>query len=95
MATWEISTEAYSSGPSGFYLADLFRRLGIADEIKDKVKQPASVVQVADLLDRGETDLGFQQIIELLHAKSIDYLGLLPNEIQNVTVWSCVLIVMK
>jgi molybdate transport system substrate-binding protein len=43
---------------------------------------------VADLLARGEADLGFQQISELVHAKGIDYLGPLPNEIQKVTIWS-------
>jgi molybdate transport system substrate-binding protein len=87
-AVLEANSVAYSSGPSGFYLTDLFKRLGIADQIKDKVKQPASGVQVADLLAHGEADLGFQQISELIHAKGIDYLGPLPNEIQNVTVWS-------
>jgi len=37
---------AYSSGPSGSYLADLFKKMGIADQIKDKVKQTPSGVQV-------------------------------------------------
>jgi len=79
---------AYSSGPSGFYLEELFKRMGIADQIAHKVKQPASGVQVADLLARGEADLGFQQVPELLHAKGVDYLGALPPEIQNVTVYA-------
>jgi len=79
---------AYSSGPSGFYIADLFKKMGIADQIKDKVRQPASGVQVGELVARGEADLGFQQISELLHVKGIDYLGPLPPEIQNITVYS-------
>lgn len=79
---------AYSSGPSGFYIADLFKKMGIADQIKDKVKQPASGVQVGELVARGEADLGFQQISELLHVKGIDYLGPLPADIQNITVYS-------
>lgn len=79
---------AYSSGPSGFYVADLFKKMGIADQIKDKVRQPASGVQVGELVARGEADLGFQQVSELLHIKGIDYLGLLPAEIQNITVYS-------
>ena len=79
---------AYSSGPSGFYIADLFKKMGIADQIKDKVRQPASGVQVGELVARGEADLGFQQISELLHVKGIDYLGPLPAEIQNITVYS-------
>lgn len=79
---------AYSSGPSGFYLADLFKKMGVTDQIKDKVKQPASGVQIAEMVARGEADLGFQQVSELLHAKGIDYLGPLPADIQNITVYS-------
>src|SRR5450830_1437494 len=75
---------AYSSGPSGFYVADLFKKMGIADQIKDKVKQPASGVQIGELMTRGEADLGFQQISELFHVKGIDYLGPLPADIQNI-----------
>jgi molybdate transport system substrate-binding protein len=79
---------AYSSGPSGFYLADLFKRMGIADQIKDKVKQTPSGVQVGEVVARGEADLGFQQVSELLHLKGIQYLGPLPADIQHVTVFS-------
>jgi molybdate transport system substrate-binding protein len=79
---------AYSSGPSGFYVAELFKRMGIADQIEDNVKQTPSGVQVADLLARGEADLGFQQVSELLHAKGIEYLGPLPDDIQHITVFS-------
>ena len=79
---------AYSSGPSGAYIAALFERMGIADKVKDKVTQTPSGVQVADVLARGEAELGFQQVSELLHAKGIDYVGPLPAEIQQITVFS-------
>jgi molybdate transport system substrate-binding protein len=79
---------AYSSGPSGFYLADLFQKMGIADRIKDKVKQPPSGVQVGEVVARGEADLGFQQVSELLHAEGFRYLGPLPADIQHITVFS-------
>ncbi len=79
---------AYSSGPSGFHVADLFKKMGIADQIKDKAKQTPSGAQVAELVARGEVDLGFQQVSEFLHAKGIEYLGPLPADIQHTTVFS-------
>lgn len=79
---------AYSSGPSGFYLADLFKKMGIADQIKDKVKQTPSGVQVGEVVARGEADLGFQAVSELLHLNGIHYLGPLPPDIQHTTVFS-------
>jgi ABC-type molybdate transport system substrate-binding protein len=38
---------AYSQGPSGAYIARLIEKLGIAEQIKDKVHQTPSGVQVA------------------------------------------------
>jgi molybdate transport system substrate-binding protein len=87
-AVLDAKSVGYSSGPSGFYIADLFKKMGIADQVKDKVKQPPSGTQIADLMARGEVDLGFQQISELVHAKGIHYLGPLPAEIQSITVFA-------
>jgi molybdate transport system substrate-binding protein len=87
-AVLDAKSVAYSSGPSGFYLVDLFKKMGITDQIKHKVKQTPSGVQVGDLLARGEADLGFQQVSELVHVKDIQYLGPLPADIQHTTTFS-------
>jgi molybdate transport system substrate-binding protein len=79
---------AYSSGPSGYAVAELFKKLGIADEVKDRIKQPASGVQISDLLARGEADMGFQQVSELHNRAGIQYLGPLPSEIQSSTTYA-------
>jgi molybdate transport system substrate-binding protein len=79
---------AYSTGPSGVYVQRLFDRLGIADQMKDKSKQTAPGVRVAQYIANGEAELGFQQVSELVHEAGIDFLGPLPAEIQNVTVYS-------
>ena len=90
-AVLDAKSVAYSSGPSGFYVAELLKKMGITEQIKDKVKQTPSGVQVGEVVARGEADLGFQQISELLHLKGIHYLGPLPPDVQHFTVWTTAL----
>jgi molybdate transport system substrate-binding protein len=78
----------YSSGPSGAYLVSMFRRMGIADELKPKSRQTPPGVAVGDLIARGEVEIGFQQLSELLPVAGIDVLGPLPPEVQEITVFS-------
>jgi molybdate transport system substrate-binding protein len=79
---------AYSTGPSGVYLDGLFQRMGIAGDLKPKLKQPASGGSVAEMIARGDADIGFQQVSELVHAAGIDYLGPLSPDVQQITVFS-------
>jgi molybdate transport system substrate-binding protein len=90
-AVLDAKSVAYSSGPSGFYVAELLKKMGIAEQIKDRVKQTPSGMQVGEVLARGDADLGFQQISELLHLKGIHYLGPLPADVQHFTVWTTAL----
>jgi molybdate transport system substrate-binding protein len=77
-----------SSGPSGRYVTELIARLGIAVEARSKIRQPPSGAQIAELLARGEVEIGFQQISELQHAGGVEYLGPLPTGLQSYTIWS-------
>lgn len=79
---------AFSAQVSGLYLSnELFPRLGIAGEMKSK-----SVLvereRVGAVVARGEAEIGFQQISELLPIAGIDYVGPLPAEAQRITVFS-------
>ena len=76
---------AISSGPSGVYLLGLFERMGIP---REKVVQTKPGMMAGEVVARGEAEIGFQQLSELLPVKGIDFLGPLPNEIQHVTVFS-------
>jgi molybdate transport system substrate-binding protein len=79
---------AYSSSASGVYLSkELFQRLGIADQIRGKSKRIDSG-PVGAVVARGEAEIGFQQISELLPVPGVDYVGPLPPGAQRVTVFS-------
>jgi molybdate transport system substrate-binding protein len=62
--------------------------MGIADAIKSKTIQIGPGLAVSAAVARGEGEIGFTQVSELLHAEGVDYVGPLPPDIQDVTVWS-------
>jgi molybdate transport system substrate-binding protein len=75
----------YSTGPSGVYLVGLFQRLGIADEIKGKLKQTPTGVFVGSILASGEVEIGLQQVSELIAFPGCEIVGPLPADIQQMT----------
>jgi molybdate transport system substrate-binding protein len=79
---------AYSAGASGIYVVGMFQKLGIADEVKSKTATVKPGELVGEVVARGEAEIGFQQVSELVPVKGIQYLGPLPAEIQNITVFS-------
>ena len=81
-------TIAYSDSASGVYVStEMFEKLGIADAMKDKARKiPAT--PVGEIVARGDAEIGFQQVSELLPVQGIDIIGQLPSELQKVTVFS-------
>jgi len=81
-------TIGYSTGPSGVYVTGLFQRLGIADQVKPKLKQTPTGIFVGSIVANGEAEIGIQQVSEMSQFPGVDYVGPLPADIQQITVFS-------
>jgi molybdate transport system substrate-binding protein len=87
-AVLDARSIAYSTGPSGAHLLRLLERWGITETIAPRIVQAPPGVPVGTLVARGDADLGFQQLSELMHLPGVDVVGLLPREIQVMTTFS-------
>jgi molybdate transport system substrate-binding protein len=85
-AVLQAGSVTYSDGPSGLYVAGLMDRLGVAQAIKSKTRLTTG--PVAELLARGEAELGIQQIVAILPVKGAELIGPLPKELQNIIVYA-------
>jgi molybdate transport system substrate-binding protein len=74
------------TGASGVHFAGLMLRLGIADEVNRKARVLDGVV--GELAARGEVEIAVQQISELKLVDGIDIVGVLPDALQKLTVFS-------
>jgi molybdate transport system substrate-binding protein len=80
---------AYSASVSGEYLTtELIQRLGIADPVLSKSRRIEGGERVGAVVARGEAEIGFQQMSELLPVPGIDHITPLPPEVQKVSTFS-------
>jgi molybdate transport system substrate-binding protein len=80
---------AYSASVSGEYLTtELYPRLGIAQQVMSKSRLIGGGERVGAVIARGEAEIGFQQISELLPVPGIDHITPLPSEVQKVSTFS-------
>jgi len=86
----------YSDSTSGTYLATtLFAKLGVAEQVaakSRKVRGPPSGEPVAAVVARGEVEIGFQQVSELLHVPGVTFVGAIPAELQLETVFAAAIV---
>jgi molybdate transport system substrate-binding protein len=85
-AVLAASRVGYSTGPSGSHLAKIFG--GWDPALKDRITVASPGVPVGTLVARGDVELGFQQLSELIGLEGIEVVGLLPAPIQVVTIFS-------
>lgn len=85
----EAKSIAYSDSSSGTYLSTVgFKKLGIAEAVaakSRKVRGPPSGEPVAAVVARGEAEIGFQQVAELIHVPGVDFVGTVPADVQPPT----------
>ena len=79
---------AYSASASGVYLStELFPKMGISEQM-DKTARKILSERVASVVARGEAELGFQQVSELLPIPGVEFIGELPPEAQKTVLFS-------
>ena len=79
---------AYSASASGTYLStELFPKLGIAEQMQKTAKKIYSE-RVGAVVARGDAELGFQQVSELIYFKELDFVGTLPESVQQTIFFS-------
>jgi molybdate transport system substrate-binding protein len=81
----------YSTGPSGNHLLALIERWGLKDTLAPRLVQAPPGVPVAQLVARGDAELGFQQMPELAGQGGIAVLGTLPGSAAQITTFSAAL----
>ncbi|RON44689.1 molybdenum ABC transporter substrate-binding protein [Pseudomonas frederiksbergensis] len=76
---------AYSDSASGVYIEQqLFKRLGIEDQLKPKSKMIPKI-PVGSVVATGDYQLGFQQVSELLPVPGVSFVAKIPESVQSVT----------
>jgi molybdate transport system substrate-binding protein len=77
-----------SGGTSGLHIAQMLEKLGIAAELKSKIRLVApstgqSSPRVGEVVEHGEAEIGIQPISELMEVSGVDVVGPLPADLQS------------
>src|SRR5471030_2783320 len=81
----DAKSVAYSDSASGVYIEEqLFKRLGIEDQLKPKSTMIPKI-PVGSVVATGDYQLGFQQVSELLPVPGVSFVAKIPESVQSVT----------
>jgi molybdate transport system substrate-binding protein len=87
-AMLEAKSIAYvAAGATAPYILGVFDRLGIADQVKPKLKPQPTSNPAAKAVANGEAELGITQISEILPYAGAELVGPMPPELQLYTVF--------
>jgi len=81
-------TAPAGGGITALHLLRTFEKLGIAKEVAAKTKLAAGGPngRVSVLITSGEAEIAFQQVSELMSNPEVEVIGMLPDELQQITV---------
>jgi molybdate transport system substrate-binding protein len=86
-----LNTKSISSDPrteNGEHLAKVFERLGIAEEMRSRIKPPQAPKSIAQAVADGEAELAIGVTSNLLLARGVELVGKIPPELQNYLVFT-------
>ncbi|WP_164617784.1 ABC transporter substrate-binding protein, partial [Pseudomonas viridiflava] len=76
---------AYSDSASGVYIEkELFKKLGIQEQLVPKSKM-IERIPVASVVAKGDYEIGFQQVAELMPVPGAAFVAKIPEDVQSVT----------
>ncbi len=88
------TTVGYASPAGGSitaaHIMGVFERLGIAAEMTPKARLSAGGPngRVSVLVSSGQAEIGLQQVSELMSNPGVEVIGMLPAELQQITIYS-------
>lgn len=74
--------------PSGAHLAKVWERLGIADEMKGKLKFSNALDGGVAAIAKGEAEIGLYPLSEVISEKGVTSVGLIPQDVQLNTIYA-------
>jgi molybdate transport system substrate-binding protein len=77
-----------AGAPVSIYMISVLERLGIADAMKPKTVAFKQRSERFEAVARGDVEIGFNQISEIIAAPGVELLGPLPGPIQNYTLFA-------
>jgi len=86
-------TDPKGGGTAGVYMADVLKRMGIADTVRSKIVYSTQGQFVTEAVVKGEADLGVTFTSEIIPNKGAKIAGLLPDPIQSPTNYAAAVLV--
>lgn len=81
-------TAPAGGGITALHLLRTFEKLGVAKEVAAKTKLAAGGPngRVSTLIVNGDVEIAFQQVSELMTNPDVEVIGMLPDELQQITI---------